>query len=109
MKKLFTIIAIFGCLTLVFGQSFKTGKNKKVRNDDFSMSIKEKLSEKIDWKLVKEFLSDKKENDTVQFSIKLIPESKNKNLTSIKTYSVRGIYKNIDEMILKMEKMLKPN
>ncbi|MBS1572038.1 MAG: hypothetical protein JST62_06565 [Bacteroidetes bacterium] len=106
MKNIYTILALVVGLTQISAQTYTPIKNKKERKDDFSISVKENEKEKIDWKFVKEYFSDKKDNDSIKFSVKIIQPKLN-HLKSEKKYTVQGITKNIDDLISTLKQMLK--
>lgn len=86
-------------------QTYTPVKKKKIKQDDVSITVNESEKE-IDWTFFKNYFSDKKESDSIQFSVKLAPQ-KEDNMKYEKKYSVRGIKKNIDDLIATLEKMLK--
>ena len=105
MKKIILIFAmIFGCISLN-AQKYSPAKKQKMNIDDLSISVTEYEKNKIDWNFFKEYFSDKKENDSIQFSVKIIPQ-KEQDFTVTKKYSVKGINKNINELISTLKKMV---
>ena len=106
MRKTLTTIALFCGLTSVFSQNYTLSKDLKGYKEEFTISVNENEKNKIDWKIIEDFYHDKKENDSIKFSVKVIKPQKN-NLKSENKYTVQGIAKNINALIDILKNKLK--
>jgi len=105
MKKTFSIIILFLGILTTTAQTYKPTKSKKNKTDDFSITVKEQEKDKINWNSFKEIFENKNDIDSVQISVKLLP-IKDENIKSEKKYTVRGIKKNLDELVDLLKKMV---
>lgn len=106
MKKIFTTVSIFCGLISAFAQNYTPSKTKNERKADYSVSVRSAEVDNIDWKSIKDFFADKKENDSVKISVRVI-EPQMTNLKTEKKYTTQGIVKNINELISVLKNMLK--
>lgn len=105
MKKELSILLLLLSISTVFGQNYNSKKKIKERKDDFSITIKDDEKNNIDWKILEDYFNDKKTNDSIQFSVKLL-SPKNNEFNSEKKYTVKGLAKNYDELIKTMKNLL---
>lgn len=106
MKKTIFILSMLVGVISLNAQTYTPAEKKKIKQDDVSITVYESEKNELDWTFFKNYFSDKKESDSIQFSVKLAPQ-KEDNMKFEKKYSVRGIKKNIDDLIATLEKMLK--
>lgn len=103
MKKIVITLSMIVGVISISAQAYTPMEKKKIKQDDVSITVNER--EKIDWTVFKNYLSDKKDSDSVQFSVKVAPQ-KTDNVKFEKKYSVQGVKKDINELIATLEKML---
>ena len=105
MKTLLFTLSILGCSVFVSAQSVITSKRIVKSSYDYSIMTDNLDKNNIDWEGIKSHFDNYSSKDSVKISIK-INTLDNNPIKNEKTYSIKGIKENLDELINRLKNLI---